>query len=265
MTLVFSVIGMTYLTSYVLLHLSAAPAYVAIPIWIVASCTLLTWQVVGTLRAANENLVPPSDVFAAWGGYATILIALVLVSLKAVDGVSQHIPMPPPHALMSSATYDVSIDRKTDTISVNGELNYGAEAALSDALDLHPQVKRVILSSSGGQIFAARTIARRILNLGLDTHVDHNCFSACTIVFIAGNKRTLSRDAQLGFHRYAFASRFTVPTINPAQEQDKDRQFFLSRRVSQTFVDRIYDAGHDSLWRPSHATLLAAGVTTASP
>lgn len=262
LTLIVSVFAATYLVALVLQPLTATPAYVAIPIWILAGCALLTWQVVGTLRAVKENLVPPADIFAATGGYATILVAVILVAFKTLDGISVQIPMPPPQTTMSSATYRISLNKATASVAMIGELNYGAAAALADTLKNQPNLRRVILNSTGGHIFAARAIAMAIQSHKLDTHVENNCFSACTIAFIAGATRTLAPEGSLGFHRYAFASQFNTPTIDPLAEQERDRRFFRSRGVSNAFLKRMFDAEHHRLWRPSHATLRAAAVLT---
>jgi len=265
LTLVVSVIGMTYLFGQALLQLPMSPVFLSIACWIVAGSALLTWQVVGTIKAINTNLAPPSEPFSAWGGYFTILVAVILVGLKTFDGVARHFPEPVPEALLSSATFEVRVDKPTATISIDGELNYGSNAALADTLERHPATKRIVLNSTGGQIFAARVIAGHIQRLGLDTHVEANCFSACTIAFMAGAKRTIVPKGQLGFHRYAFANPFTVQTVDPAAEQEKDRRFFLKRGVSPEFLDRMFDTDSSNIWRPTHAELLAAAVITAAP
>ena len=217
------------------------------------------------MRAVKDNLVPPADIFAATGGYATILVAVVLVAFKTLDGISGQIAMSPPQTMMSSATYEVTIDTATASVAVAGELNYGAEAALADTLKRRPDLKRVVLNSTGGQIFAARAIAATIADHGLNTHVEQNCFSACTIAFMAGATRTLAPGGSLGFHRYAFANQFSTPTVDPVAEQEKDRVYFRRRGVSPAFLKRIYDAEHHNLWQPSHATLRAAAVLTERP
>ena len=174
-------------------------------------------------------------------------------------------PNPQPQALLESNLFKVSINQTARSITIDGELNYGSNAALMDLLEQHPKTERVVFNSEGGRIFAARIIAQQIQQRGLDTHVDAKCFSACTIAFIAGAKRTLGRKARLGFHRYAFANRFAVQTVDAVAEQQKDLDFFRTRGVKPDFLDRVFDARHDSLWQPDHATLHAAAVVTDPP
>lgn len=264
-TLLVSVVGMTYLYYLALKQLPDLPAYVAIGCWVLAGAALLTWQVGGILKAIRLSSVPPSDVSAVYGGYISILVAIVLIAINMMDGITRHLPQAKPGALLSSNLFDVSADLDAKSITVRGELNYGSNAALEDLLGRHPGTERVVFDSAGGQIFAARTIARRIERLGLDTHVDEKCYSACTIAFIAGTRRTLGPNGRLGFHRYAYANRFLVQTVDPDTEQANDLAFFRARGISQDFLDRVFEAGHDSLWRPDPATLHAAAVITAMP
>lgn len=264
-TLIISVVGMTYLYALALQQLPHLPDSIAIACWVIVGSALLTWQIVGTLKAARLSMVAPADVSAVYGGYITALVAVILVAINMMDGVTRHFPKPVPQALLESTTFKISIDAEQRAITVNGELNYGSNAALEDLLAQHPDVTLLVLDSEGGRIFAARIVAEQISKRGLDTHVAGRCFSACTIAFMAGRRRTLAPEAQLGFHRYAFASRFAVQTVDAAAEQQKDLAYFRARGVRPDFLKRMFDARHDTLWRPDAETLHRAGVITALP
>lgn len=264
-TLIVSVVGMTYLYALALRHLPHLPDGIAIACWVIAGGALLVWQIVGTLKAARLSMLAPADVSAVYGGYITALVAVVLVAINMMDGVTRHLPKPAPQALLESTTFKVSIDPAGQAITIDGELNYGSNAALEDLLAQHPDVHRVVLDSQGGRIFAARIVAEQISKRGLDTHVDGRCFSACTIAFMAGTRRTLAPEAQLGFHRYAFASRFAVQTVDADAEQQKDLDYFRDRGVKPDFLKRMFEARHDTIWQPDAATLHRAGVITALP
>jgi hypothetical protein len=264
-TLFVSVIAMSYLYNSALLQLPAWPDYIAIACWVIAGCLLLAWQIVGTLRAVNANLKFPVDVSAVYGGYITAAVAVVLVGLHMLDGVTRQLPKPIPQASLSSNLFAVSLDKTTNSVVIQGEINYGSNAALVDLIKQHPEIKRVVLDSSGGGIFVARAIAGLIQRQALDTHVDRRCFSACTLVFIAGTNRTLGPEGQLGFHKYAINLGFATQTVDAVAEQKKDLQYFRQRGVKANFVDRIFKADHNSIWRPDQATLLAASVISALP
>jgi hypothetical protein len=265
-TLVVSVVGVTYLYGQALQHLTITPAHLAIAACVATGLLLLVWQVVGALKAARRGLTQPIDVSAVYGGYTTAGVAVVLVGITMMDGITRHLPKPLPQAALSGAAFNVSFDRPAETITIVGAMNYGSKEAFIDLLRNHPgNVRRVILASDGGHVFAARAIARAIERSGLATHVDGHCFSACTIAFIAGARRTLGRDARLGFHRYAYANHFTVQTVDPAAEQQNDIRFFRSKGVRPDFLGRMFETPHDHLWQPDHATLYAAAVITERP
>ena len=264
-TLLVSVVGVTYLYYAALKQLPPVPDAVAIACWVVVGLSLLVWQIVGTLKAVNLSMLPPADTSSVYGGYITIVVAVVLVGLNMMDGITRHLPKPKPLALLETSLFKISIDDTAQAITIDGELNYGSNAAVIDLLTRFPGTRRIIFNSKGGHIFAARSLARQIEQHGLDTHAGANCFSACTIAFIAGTRRTLAPKARLGFHRYAFANRFAVQTVDAAAEQQKDLDYFRSRGVQPDFLKRVYDASHDTVWQPDRATLYAAGVITELP
>ncbi|MGI9480083.1 MAG: hypothetical protein ACR2PI_25505, partial [Hyphomicrobiaceae bacterium] len=75
----------------------------------------------------------------------------------------------------------------------------------------------------------------------------------------------LGPQGRLGFHRYGYANRFLVQTVDPDTEQQNDLRFFRARGVKQSFLDRVFEARHDSIWRPDHAALFAGAVITELP
>ena len=72
---------------------------------------------------------------------------------------------------------------------------------LSDYLFEHPEIKILKLTGPGGFMPAAREMASKIIEFDLNTVAYGECESACTTIFLAGNKRSLETSAKLGFHR----------------------------------------------------------------
>lgn len=242
--------------------LSPLPVGAAIAVWVSAGLALLGWQIVGAWRGARECSSAPVDVGGIWGGYIAILCAVVMVGIAIMDGVMTYLPKPPPTAGMSGPTFNVAFDAPNASVQLNGDLNYASTAALLDVLKREPQTRRVILNSDGGHVFAARALAEKLVPMKLRTHVDERCYSACTIVFMSGLQRTMGATGKLGFHRYAFANRFIVPTVDPETEQQKDIRFFRRQGVNADFLERVFKARHDRMWTPDRTSLLAASVLT---
>ena len=62
------------------------------------------------------------------------------------------------------------------------------------------------LDSAGGEIEAAMHLADVIIDYELDTHIDGDCSSACVLLFLGGEKRSLARGSWIGFHKSSWVS-----------------------------------------------------------
>jgi hypothetical protein len=104
--------------------------------------------------------------------------------------------------------------------------------ALTASLSGHPDVRQIRLDSGGGLLDEAEDAARLIHTQHLDTVVNANCSSTCTVIFVAGIHRQLGANGQLGFH--------AVESAHP----DDDNHFAQSRAyarygIDQNFVRRV--------------------------
>ena len=84
---------------------------------------------------------------------------------------------------------------------IDREITQEDAEVLLEKLKKNPNIKRIILTSWGGLISPAVEMADIIIDFELDTHVKEICFSACSILLIAGETRTLERGSKIGFHR----------------------------------------------------------------
>lgn len=141
---------------------------------------------------------------------------------------------------------------------LDGPIDFTSYEALKNTLAASPNLTAITLESPGGRIPAARGLARLVREARLDTHVEQLCASACTLVFIAGQKRSLSPGAQLGFHGYRLIS--TVATLDIAKEEARDHAFYVQNGVSQSFAARAFETPHDEMWLPERRILTQAGV-----
>lgn len=148
-----------------------------------------------------------------------------------------------------------------NTLTITGIISPGITRQLKKSLSLEPDINLIILNSSGGNIFEARGIAKLIEQNQLNTHVIEDCLSSCTTVFVAGQKRTIGKNAKLGFHQYRINSKkLFAPNVDVKKELDKDISAFLKRGVSQTFLDQAFSKKHNDMWFPSHGELIEAGI-----
>ena len=79
---------------------------------------------------------------------------------------------------------------------------------------------------------------------------------------MAGDERTLGRDAKLGFHAYRLDTDIDMPHIDVEAEQERDRKYFSARDLSAAFLSRIFERENSAIWFPKRSELDKAGVTT---
>jgi hypothetical protein len=108
----------------------------------------------------------------------------------------------------------LSVQGKTLTYdtTVSDGISDGHFQSFLETVKKHPDIKTVNLKSTGGLVWEAQRISEVIIDLGLDTHVEEECASACSTIFLSGTTRTLALGARLGFHR----SSWTAEEIKPA-------------------------------------------------
>ena len=188
-----------------------------------------------------------------------------------------------------------------EKFKVDGEvLHYNTELAVEEinrnimdedvevllkTLKDNPNIKTINLTSWGGYISAAVEMADIIIDFELDTHVKEICFSACPLLLIGGEKRTLERGSKIGFHRsywssdsmrdfyedketrenYEWDNEFDFASwVYDESQEDIYSQFkyYLERGVSPSFVIETMRARSEDGWYPRRKELLEAYIIT---
>lgn len=238
----------------------------AVVYFALAHVVVFGWQVVGVVRACDRHQADYGSMSVAWGVYLGLVLGAIF-TLASVFTSFQVSFLKVDEGLMSvawnrerEARYALTLTGDGGGVALTGSLELGITKKLAALLREHSTVGRIALDSPGGNIYAGRGVARLILDRGLDTHVSGNCASACTTAFMAGASRSLGPGSRLGFHRYRVEAGYQVPFADPAGEQMTDRDFFTSRGIAPTFLDRVFAAPAEQLWYPETSELLAAGV-----
>ena len=231
------------------LSLFEAPDWVlkVLVVWDITSLlitTVLVWR-------AAARMIGGFGIVLRLGAVIIAASTALQIMDQAADALQDPPPVPDPPAIFPIAG---------TTIHIDGVVDFDTFETLKRTLAAYPKASQVTINSAGGRIPAARGLARLITEAGLDTHVDDVCASACTIVFIAGQDRTLGDTAKIGFHQYRLMSR--VETIDATQEQDVDIARFLAKGVDLAFMIEAMAVAHEDMWFPSNAQLRDAGVTT---
>lgn len=228
----------------------------------VVSCLIVPiWQGVGLFRTCSTHVQETGDNMLPWAGYM-ILAAVLLATLSQTIGSVLMLErfQAPPEVAKAALVLPVSDDGRE--VRIEGEIDYAVLEAFNAALERNPGLQQVTLASDGGLIYAARAISGVVLEHGLNTHVVDTCASACTLIFAAGQQRTMGPSARLGFHSYGKRTPNHILMVDAGTEQAKDTQFLRERGVTDAFLQGIHRAGKDEMWFPDRATLNASGFLT---
>lgn len=144
-------------------------------------------------------------------------------------------------------------DGQVRGLRISGVLGMGSTQALRAALDAHPQVQRLEIHSPGGLVTEGHGMAQLALQHALNTEARVACEAACTLVFVAGEKRLIAREAGLGFGGL-------LPSLAPVVAD-----FYRQRGVPEDFVQQAL--GRRS-WQPvatSAESAVASGLAAPAP
>jgi hypothetical protein len=222
------------------------------------SLCLLLWQLVGGWRTAGVQLRDTGDMFPVLALYGGMLVAVVLAVTQIIDRVAGYYAVE--EKVFAAEVPALEVADNGRVLLATGPIDFAMNTALREGLRQNPGIRSLRINSKGGSIFAARGMAKAVLAAGLATEVTGMCYSACTIVFMAGNQRRLGPEGMLGFHGYAFDPPQRVPLLDMAEEEARGRAFFATRGVEAGFLDRAFATPPSELWLPTRAELVAAGV-----
>jgi hypothetical protein len=236
---------------------------------IAADALFLVWLIRAHLRAADEHMTGSGAMAPVWGGYLLMLIAILASvtlwwqALLVAHRPPAGIPYAEQRALDRAARYSLTLSADGTSLVFDGEVTFGLTKALKTQLQDHPGVRQLRLSSPGGLIYEARGAARLIAARSLATTAEGLCASACTLMFAAGERRSLGPQGQLGFHGYALENFGGLPQVDLAKEQGKDRDFLIRQGITAGFVEQIYATPSSALWIPSPEVMRRAGLLLA--
>jgi len=110
---------------------------------------------------------------------------------------------------MSTTAHGAVFERHDDKFYILGTIEVGDDVNFWNvvAKELPGRVSKlptprmtVVLHSLGGSLHAAYKIGNWIHEWGWDTHVEFNCGSACTYIFLSGARLSKTPDAEIWFH-----------------------------------------------------------------
>jgi hypothetical protein len=161
------------------------------------------------------------------------------------------------------------------------EITWDDVSELELLLKSEKAIKEIELNSIGGDLEAAFYMADLIIDYELDTNVNGSCESACTLVLLAGDKRTVERGSWVGFHQSYWDAPYIKTFYEENQQSEgwsnpfefaswlygdtqtdvlRNLQYFVERGVDAGFAIKTMKATADDMWYPRRKELEAAGV-----
>lgn len=223
--------------------------------WSLIALPIVIWQLTGNLR---ENRHSPLIIRLIKN------ITLFTVASLVVIQIILHIPSTLRYMQITFRYDAVSqtaarLRYNENHLEIEGSIDFTLPDRLKHALQQYPETQSIILNSSGGYMPPARRITEIIIQNKLNTHVEHSCQSACTLILLAGRKRTISQQAKIGFHR---PSSIVISDIDPASRHKKDIAFLEAKKITRDFISKIYNTPTSKLWFPNHEKLIKSGFIT---
>jgi len=111
-------------------------------------------------------------------------------------------PPPPPRSRKKfTRSYNVIASKDGKSLHLAGDILSGMAKQLKRALKENPDAETLVLSSDGGLIIEGLAIGNLVAKNGLNTHIETVCASACTLAFLKGKTRSITKFGLLGFHQ----------------------------------------------------------------
>lgn len=258
-TLLPTLILIAYSLTNPLRHSLRANALVVL-ILIALRLGLWIWTIVGVIRSANRHTSRGGKLF--WANAARVMIGIGVVA-TLINAQRSLIPqmrvltaVATGHDPMDTVNAEAAADGRTMTL--DGTLGQGSVDKLQKVFDASPDATTLVLNSDGGRAAIAEELALRIRQRHLNTLVEDHCLSACTYLFLAGTKRELAEDADLGFHQPS------AEGVGSGDEQliQEMVAYYRSTGLREWFIDRVIATPPEEMWYPTRAELKDGGVIT---
>jgi hypothetical protein len=218
------------------------------------------WSLIGAWMSALKHLF--GDGRKLWAVLA--MLSLAAGAFATLRQASTMRPFLEEHwqtakGQQPTAGYEVRLADGGRIVDFSGGVNEGAAAALDQAIAAAPHVTTVRLDSPGGWLHEGERMAAVVQRYRLHTRVDSECYSSCTLVFMAGVDRTAAEGASVGFHR----GRPIGGPRRPAQRaSDEEAALYRRAGLDREFVERILATPNEAIWVPTRRELLQAKVLT---
>lgn len=156
--------------------------------------------------------------------------------------------------------WTVTAQPELKRLIATGDIGWGSAKVLERALSVNPNLTLLEIDSLGGLVHEENLIVDIVRNHKMDTLVLNKCASACTGVFLAGERRYVGPIARMGFHQSGFRGRerdtkWSIPEYESAI-------LYRAKGVSEDFMREALNTSYFSLWKPDVLDVKLSGFAT---
>lgn len=219
------------------------------------------WQLVGIWRSAKYHT--SNGGRQLWAIAAQIMV--VVAALRAAFDFNQFgFPMMQSGVglmttLQEESRVELRVLNQGTELELIGPLPEGTTASVQSLLQHFPSIRVIHLNSPGGRISEGVGLYELIQEYQLDTYVPSECSSACTIAFMGGQQRYLSKRGILGFHS---ASLYQLDGEVVQKINDDFKRIYRQHGVSESFVRQAIRVAGANIWYPGPLELIEARVVS---
>jgi hypothetical protein len=218
-----------------------------------------TWQLWGIWRSATAYLRDAGPTM--WGHLAKLIVVVAAVRIALEIGFIG-VPQLIQHGQLAVGrdplgSYELHVIHDGTELEANGVIAFGITRDVRNLLNANPRIDTIQLNSNGGRTIEARRLRDLIDAKGLTTSTSQGCSSACTLAFVAGKRRLITRNARLGFHRYSFPG---ISEADLQRQYEIDKDDWRSRGLNAALINRAFSTSE--IWAPDSEDLLKWGVVT---
>lgn len=267
--------GLALLVEFLSVFLNMNPAAYAerwlVGSTIVATDLLTVWWCRGTIQKSlrmlsADRLLSAVPVFAL-GFYAAMLFVTesLPLSVASTSEIIQEASRERQAKLKSQEPWEktpwtVRAQPELRRLIATGDIGWGSAKALEKAIAGNPELTLLEIDSLGGLVLEENLIVDMVQSRKMDTLVIGKCASACTGVFLAGDRRYVGPNARLGFHQSGFRGR--APDTQWSSPEYESAILYRAKGVSDAFTREALNTSYYSVWKPHVLDVKLSGFAT---
>jgi len=225
------------------------------------------WQIVGLLRSCENHFEHHGQTLKIRSIQGLVIVVIMINAVGVIDTMHWYL-LGQKQALEKASisktkNYSISLQKNSTIIYLSGSFDFGITSDMEAILTKNPDIRGIVLNSTGGFVSEGRGIFRLIDQYNLDTFVHEECSSACALAFIAGNNRYMAANARLGFHQYNLELQTAFQPVDVVEAQKEDLKLLAKKHISSHFLEQVFKQPSHLIWFPSIKELLDSGVINA--